>query len=171
MRTPVRYTVAVTYIVAEAHHLSPEGSPKLRAKGGSRISAQPKLYCSMAVPSDCCGLTGHLLINEHKECCIGEGAKRMLDGLTPEIQAYLKAHPEQMTDFEPWARFVIEHGVWVSLNGQQELVLTTDDTQRFLDLLKPTDVPPEKVQKLYRAQAELVPMLVRAFEKKSDDQH
>lgn len=38
MRTAVRYTVAVTYIVAEIHHLSPGGSPKLRAKGGTRTA-------------------------------------------------------------------------------------------------------------------------------------
>ncbi|MFL5801723.1 MAG: hypothetical protein ACJ8CR_08260 [Roseiflexaceae bacterium] len=52
------------------------------------------------------------------------------------------------------AAYLAKHGVMVELNGTVELMLPLDKLQGFLDLLQPSDVPPEKLQTLYRWQAE-----------------
>lgn len=41
-------------------------------------------------------------------------------------------------------------------DGREELVLPIDRVQGFLDLLNPGDVPPDKVQRLYLAQDQLI---------------
>lgn len=52
--------------------------------------------------------------------------------------------------------YLREHGVVLAIDGHSELVLPLDKIQPFLDLLGPADVPPEKLQDLYRYQTELV---------------
>ena len=57
------------------------------------------------------------------------------------------------------AAYLAKHGVRVELNGSVELMLPLDKLQGFLDLLGPNDVPPEKLQTLYRWQAQAVSMI------------
>ena len=49
-------------------------------------------------------------------------------------------------------------------DGCEELMLPLDKVQGFLDLLHPSDVPPDKVQKLYLMQAQLVSEVRRQLE-------
>ena len=54
------------------------------------------------------------------------------------------------------AAYLAKQGVRVELNESVELMLPLDKLQGFLDLLGPNDVPAEKLQTLYRWQAQAV---------------
>jgi uncharacterized protein YsxB (DUF464 family) len=51
------------------------------------------------------------------------------------------------------------HGKVLDINGVPELVLSADKMQGFLDLIQPSDVPPDKLQLLYAMQETLVQKL------------
>ena len=54
------------------------------------------------------------------------------------------------------AAYLTQHGVWVKANESEELMVSLEKLQGFLDLLQPGDVPPEMLQKLYHYQAQAV---------------
>ena len=66
--------------------------------------------------------------------------------------------------------YVLQHGCFLEINGRQELMLPLDRIQGFLDLIKPGDIPPEKVQTLYAMQATLVETIRDAFSPSATDQ-
>jgi hypothetical protein len=92
------------------------------------------------------------------------------DWLTPELQAELQAHPERMTDCDPWFQFVVQHGQWMTIDGQQQMVMSAEDTQTWLNMLRPTDVAPERVQQLYHLQANFRTMIEQAVRRQNDSE-
>jgi hypothetical protein len=53
--------------------------------------------------------------------------------------------------------YVVRHGRWIALaDGSEEFMLPLDKIQGFLDLVQPGDVPPDKLQHLYKMQAQAV---------------
>jgi len=63
--------------------------------------------------------------------------------------------------------YLLQHAVLLDFDGVPELSLPLDKIQGFLDLIQPSDVPPDKLQTLYAMQAELV-KTVRAQFKQRD---
>jgi hypothetical protein len=59
--------------------------------------------------------------------------------------------------------YLRRHAAMITIDGREELSLPLDKVQGFLDLLSPADVPPEKLQTLYAAQATLVRAVQRQF--------
>ena len=60
--------------------------------------------------------------------------------------------------------YLVKHGVLLEIDGVSELVLPLEKVQGFLDLIQPSDVPPDKLQKLYAYQAELVKTVREHFQ-------
>lgn len=50
------------------------------------------------------------------------------------------------------AAYLAAHGKWADRDGVAEWMLPLEQMQAFLDLLQPSDVRPEKLQKLYHWQ-------------------
>ena len=61
------------------------------------------------------------------------------------------------------AAYVAQHAVMIPVDGVAQLMLPLDKLQGFLDLLLPSDVPPEYVQRLYAMQATAVQTIQSAF--------
>jgi len=59
--------------------------------------------------------------------------------------------------------YVLQHAVLLEIDGVPELSLPLDKIQGFLDLIQPSDVPPDKLQTLYAMQAELVETIRAQF--------
>jgi len=57
------------------------------------------------------------------------------------------------------AAYLTKHSILIGINGVEELFLPLDKVQGFLDLLTPSDVPPEYLQRLYAAQATMVAII------------
>jgi hypothetical protein len=83
--------------------------------------------------------------------------------LTPELHAELNAHPERMADCGPWFQFLVLHSQWMVINDELQLVLSAADMQQWLTMLRPSDVAPDHVQRLYHLQAHFQDMIEQAF--------
>ena len=51
------------------------------------------------------------------------------------------------------AAYIARYGVDFAINGRIERMLPLNRLQGFFDLIQPGDVPPDKLQRLYEAQA------------------
>ena len=50
--------------------------------------------------------------------------------------------------------YLLKHGRFFEINGQQELMLPVDRTHGFLDLIQLGDIPPDRLHYVYALQAQ-----------------
>ena len=65
--------------------------------------------------------------------------------------------------------YLLKQSVLLHSNGVPERVLPLDKVQGFLDLIQPSDVPSDKLQKLYAYQAELLEAIRAHFQQCDHD--
>lgn len=89
------------------------------------------------------------------------------DWLTPDVHAELKAHPERLDDYDQLFLFFILHSEWMVINGELQLVIPADETDIWIEMLRPVRDAPEQWTHLAAVQAtfrETIAQAIRSYE-------
>jgi hypothetical protein len=95
------------------------------------------------------------------------------DWLTPDLHAALKAHPERLEDGDQLFLFFILHSEWMVINGELQLVIPADETDIWLDMLRPVRDAPEQWTHLAAVQAtfrETIAQAIRSYHPQQDEE-
>ena len=94
------------------------------------------------------------------------------DWLTPDLHAELKAHPERLDDYDQLFLFFILHSEWMVINGELQLVIPADETDIWIDMLRPVRDAPEQWTHLAAVQAtfrETIAQVIRSYQQQRGD--
>jgi len=95
------------------------------------------------------------------------------DWLTPDLHAELKAHPERLDDCDQLFLFFILHSEWMVINGELQLVIPADETDIWIEMLRPVRDAPVQwtslavVQDTFR---ETIANAIRSYEQRGDQE-
>jgi hypothetical protein len=95
------------------------------------------------------------------------------DWLTPDLHAELKAHPERLEDGDQLFLFFILHSEWMVINGELRLVIPADETDIWLDMLRPVRDAPEQWTHLAAVQAtfrKTIAQAIRSYRPQQDEE-
>jgi hypothetical protein len=95
------------------------------------------------------------------------------DWLTPDLHAELKAHPEQLDDCDQLFLFFILHSEWMVINGELQLVIPADETDIWIEMLRPVRDAPVQWTHLAAVQAtfrETIAQAIHSYEQQRDSE-
>jgi hypothetical protein len=94
------------------------------------------------------------------------------DWLTPDLHAELKAHPERLDDCDQLFLFFILHSEWMVINGELHLVIPADETDIWIEMLRPVGDEAAQWQRLTAVQTtfrDVIAQAIRSYRPQQDE--